>query len=67
MQVSPGKDGSKLETAAMLSQLKTQPSLVTLEWILELIKTEVLRYVTYMSPICNILLNKCGIFAVGLG
>jgi len=42
--VSPGKDGSKLETAAMLSQLKTQPSLVTLEWIFELIKTEVLRY-----------------------
>ncbi|XP_063685402.1 uncharacterized protein LOC134819394 [Bolinopsis microptera] len=39
-----GKDGSKLETAAMLSQLKTQPSLVTLEWIFELIKTEVLRY-----------------------
>merc|ERR1719456_729412 len=42
--MSPGKDGSKLETAAMLSQLKAQPSLITLEWIFELIKTEVLRY-----------------------
>lgn len=41
---TPGKDGSKLETAAMLSQLKAQPTLVNLEWIFELIKAEVLRY-----------------------
>ncbi|KAL5267894.1 hypothetical protein ACHWQZ_G004817 [Mnemiopsis leidyi] len=41
---TPGKEGSKLETAAMLSQLKAQPTLVNLEWIFELIKAEVLRY-----------------------
>ncbi|KAL5267888.1 hypothetical protein ACHWQZ_G004817 [Mnemiopsis leidyi] len=41
---SAGKEGSKLETAAMLSQLKAQPTLVNLEWIFELIKAEVLRY-----------------------
>lgn len=42
--VNPSKNGGKLETAAMMSLLRSQPDLITLEWIFELIKTEILRF-----------------------
>lgn len=40
----PNPNGGKLETAALMSMLRTQPNLITLEWIFELVKTEVLRF-----------------------
>ena len=36
-------DGEKLETAAMMSMLRSQPDLVSLEWIFELVKNEIMR------------------------
>ena len=39
----------KLDTASLIHALRSKPDLVTLEWIFELVKNEVLRYVFFGS------------------
>lgn len=41
---NPNTDGKKMETAQMLSQLRAHPEAITIDWIFELIKTEIQKY-----------------------